>query len=67
LVIEVSQPSEIVEVTVTSMDTLGRGVGQLPDGTIVVVSNARIGETVKAKVKFKTIIQGRRLVVAERV
>jgi len=63
----VSQPIEFVEVTVTSLDSLGRGVGHLPDGTIVVVNGAKVGETVKAKVKFKTIIQGRKVIVSDKV
>jgi predicted RNA-binding protein with TRAM domain len=62
----VSQPIEFVEVTITSIDSLGRGVGHLADGTVVVVNGAKVGETVKAKVKFKTIIQGRKIIVADR-
>ena len=63
---KVSQPNETIEVTITSFDSLGRGIGHLPDGTIVVVNGAKVGETVKAKVKFKTIIQGRRVIVCDK-
>ncbi|MCI4411771.1 MAG: TRAM domain-containing protein [Thiotrichales bacterium] len=62
-----TQQVEFVEVTITSFDSLGRGVGHLADGTIVVVNGAKVGETVKAKVKFKTIIQGRKIIVADKV
>jgi len=63
---KVSQPNEIIEVTISSFDSLGRGVGYLSDGTVVVVNGAKVGETVKAKVKFKTIIQGRRVIVCDK-
>ncbi|MCI4409228.1 MAG: TRAM domain-containing protein [Thermofilum sp.] len=62
-----SQPNEIIEVTISSFDSLGRGVGKLPDGTIVIVDKTKIGETVKAKVKMKTVVSGRRIIIAERV
>lgn len=62
-----SQPSEIVEVSIISFDSLGRGVGKLKDGTIVIVNGAKIGETVKAKVKFKTVMGGRKVLVCDKI
>jgi len=39
-----------VEVEITTFDALGRGVGVLPDGTVVIVEGASVGEKVEAEV-----------------
>ena len=58
---------EYLEVTIQSVDSLGRGVAFLPDGSIVVVEGGLPGQRVKAKVKFATLVMGRRVIIATRV
>ena len=57
---------EYLEVTVESMDSLGRGVAFLPDGSIVIVEGALPGQKVRAKVKFATLVAGRRVIITTR-
>ena len=58
---------ETVEAIIQTYDSLGRGVSVLEDGSIVIIPNAKLGQKVKAKVKFSLIVEGRRVLICEPV
>jgi len=59
----------VVKVTVyiRTIDPYGRGVGVLQDGTVVIVDEASVGETVEAEVYAEMRTPSGRVLFAKRV
>jgi len=55
-----------VTVYIRTIDMYGRGVGVLADGTVVVVDDAPVGETVEAEVYAEMRTPGGRVLFAKR-
>ena len=58
---------EKVIVKIRTFDPWGRGIGALEDGTVVVVEDAEVGETVEAEVQYKIHTPVGKILYAKRV
>jgi len=56
-----------LRVEIRTFDTMGRGVGVLEDGTIVIVEDAEVGETVEAEVVEELRTRTGKVLFAKRV
>lgn len=56
-----------VTVYIRTIDPYGRGVGVLQDGTVVIVDEASVGETVEAEVYAEMRTPSGRVLFAKRV
>jgi len=56
-----------VEVEIRTFDALGRGVGVLPDGTVVIVEGASVGEKVTAEVVEELRTRTGKILICRRV
>jgi len=56
-----------VEVEIRTFDTQGRGVGVLPDGTVVIVEGASVGEKVTAEVVEELHTRYGKILICRRV
>jgi uncharacterized protein YacL len=56
-----------ITVYIRTIDAYGRGVGVLEDGTVVVVEDAEVGETVEAEVQYEMRTPTGKVLFAKRV
>lgn len=56
-----------VEVEIRTFDSLGRGVGVLEDGTVVIVEGASVGEKVSAEVVEELRTRTGKILICRRV
>jgi len=56
-----------VTVYIRTIDPYGRGIGVLPDGTVIIVDDAPVGETVEAEVYAEMRTPAGRVLFAKRV
>lgn len=56
-----------VKVEIRTIDSMGRGVGVLDDGTVVVVEDAEVGETVEAEVVEEIRTRTGKVLICRRV